>query len=128
MEIVIKLSAVAVAGAALTLLLKKDSPGISMLLAVCVTAAVLVFAFGAAEKAVEFIRSLADTAGVSPESVSIVMKTVAIAAVTRITADVCADAGHRSIASAVELGGACTAFYTAIPLMKAALEMIGAFL
>ena len=53
-----------------------------------------------------------------------VLKCVGIGVVTRLSADICRDAGQSAASSAVELCGAACALVTAMPLIRTLLQMI----
>ena len=124
MELLVKASAAAVIGAALALLLRKNSPETALLLSAAAAMAALALALRALRPAVELLRELTEEAGVEPAALSAVLKATGIAVVTRLAADVCRDAGQSASASAVELCGAAGALYVAIPLMKTVLGMV----
>ena len=58
----------------------------------------------------------------APAAVKIVMKTVAVSITAKITSDACKDAGQSALSSAIELLGAVTGVYLALPLFKTVLE------
>lgn len=124
MDVILRASGAAVLAAVLVLLLRKTSPETALLLSAAAAAAVLVLAAGILGEAVEFLRDLADGAGMEPAVAGTVLKTVGIAVVTRLAADTCRDAGQSASASAVELCGAAGALYAAIPLMKAVMKTV----
>lgn len=55
-----------------------------------------------------------------------VVKVLAITQITRISAELCRDAGERGIAAKLELGGAAVSLLCIFPLVEEALELIGA--
>ena len=124
MELLIKAAVIAVAGAVITLVIKKNSPEMALLLAAALTLLILYFAADAIARLMGFIETLSDTAELSPALISIVMKTVGIAILTKLSADVCRDAGQSSVASGLELTGAAAALYVALPLMETVFSMI----
>jgi stage III sporulation protein AD len=75
-----------------------------------------------------FIRSLSETAGISPAVLSIILKTVGISIVTKLSSDICRDAGQASLSSGVEFAGAVTAIYVALPLFRAVINMINSLI
>ena len=119
-----KAAAAAVTGAVLALLLKKHSPETALLLSLAAALAAVLLAVPPIRAAAEFIGELTDAAGLEPAVLSAVLKSVGIAMVTRLAADVCRDAGQSASAAAVELCGAAGALYVAIPLMKTVLKMV----
>jgi stage III sporulation protein AD len=124
MELLIKAAVIAVVGAVITLVIKKNSPEMALLLAAALTLLILYFAADAIARLMGFIETLSDTAELSPALISIVMKTVGIAILTKLSADVCRDAGQSSVASGLELTGAAAALYVALPLMETVFSMI----
>ncbi len=125
MAILVKIAAVAVAGAILSLVIRKNSPEMSLLLTISLALIAISLAFDLISDVTDFLKSLADTAEISPAVLSIVLKTVGISIVTKLAADVCRDAGQSSVASGVELTGAFTALYISLPLFKTVINMIG---
>jgi stage III sporulation protein AD len=124
MAVLIKIAAVAVAGAILTLVLKKNSPEMALLLTIALALVAVALAFDVVTGVTDFLKTLSDMAQISPAILSIVLKTVGISIVTKLAADVCRDAGQTSVASGVELTGAFTALYLSLPLFKTVVGMI----
>ena len=56
-----------------------------------------------------------------------VVKVLAITQISRLSAELCRDAGERAIAVSLELGSAVASLFCILPLMKEALTLIGAF-
>ena len=67
---------------------------------------------------------LRDQTGLSPAVISPVMKCVGIGVVTRLTTDLCRDAGQSAAASAVELCGTACAMVTALPLIRSLMQLV----
>lgn len=128
MDVLLKASAVAVIGAVLGLVLKKNSPEISLLLAVAVSCAVLGLAAVLLEDVLGFINTLTKLTEIPSASISAVMKAVGIGIVSRFASDVCKDSGQSAAASSVELAGTVSALFVAMPLMETVLEMIKSLL
>lgn len=128
MDVLLKASAVAVIGAVLGLVLKKNSPEISLLLAVAVSCAVLGLAAVLLEDVLGFITTLTKLTEIPSASISAVMKAVGIGIVSRLASDVCKDSGQNAAASSVELAGTASALFVAMPLMETVLEMIKSLL
>ena len=128
MDVLLKASAVEVIGAVLGLVLKKNTPEISLLLAMAVSCAVLGLAVSLLGDVLDFIESLTDLTEMSSASISAVMKAVGIGIITRLASDVCKDSGQSAAASSVELAGTVSALFAALPLMKTVLEMIRSLL
>ena len=128
MEMLIKVMAAAIAGSVIGLVLKKNSPEMSLLLTISLAVFTLYLAFEVITGIVDFIKSLSDTAGISPAVLGVVLKTVGISVVTKLSSGICRDAGQASLASGVEFSGAVTAIYVALPLFKTVIGMINSLI
>ena len=124
MESVVRLAAAAVAAALCAVVVKQHAREVWAVLALAAGALLL----GAALGAIEEVRALADELGeligLSPAVLAPVLKTVGIAILTRIAAELCRDAGEGGIAAAAETAGAAAAVLTALPLLRAVLSTI----
>ena len=128
MEIVMRASALCVIGAVFALVLKKQSPELVPLLALAAVGAVIYMAARPAEEIRTFAGELAELAGMSPTVLAIVLKTVAIAVIAGISANLCRDAGQSAAAAGVELAAAVGALYVSLPLFRSMIAMIGQLL
>lgn len=124
MAILIKVAAIAVAGAVLGLVIKKNSPDMALMLTISLALIALYLAFDTIKGVTEFISSMAGAAQISPAVLTVVFKAVGISIVTKLSSDVCRDAGQSSVASGIELTGAFAALYIALPLFKTVMDMI----
>lgn len=124
MESVVRLAAAAVAAALCAVVVKQRAREVGAVLALAAGALLL----GAALGAIEEVRALADELGeligLSPAVLAPVLKTVGIAILTRIAAELCRDAGEGGIAAAAETAGAAAAVLAALPLLRAVLSAI----
>lgn len=106
------------------LLVKKAAPEQALLLT---AAAVLAAGLGCLTltmPVVEKLRSLFAQAGLDSGYVSVLLKTLAAAVVTRLCADLCRDGGSQALGSAVELAGAGASLLIAMPLLEAVTELL----
>ena len=124
MESVVRLAAAAVAAALCAVVVKQHAREVGAVLALAAGALLL----GAALGAIEEVRALADELGeligLSPAVLAPVLKTVGIAILTRIAAELCRDAGEGGIAAAAETAGPPAAVLAALPLLRAVLSTI----
>ena len=125
MDNVIKAAALLICGAILSLLLKKDNPSFSTVLILSVCSAVLYLAVNSAKEITETVFEIADEANVPSVYLSAIFKAVGIAIVSRISADICKDAGQSAAASTMELMGAFSAVIIALPLINTVMKMLG---
>lgn len=124
MELLIKAAAVAIAAGVLGMVLKKNSPEISLMLAIAAGCIVIYLALEGISDLVGFLSSLVEYSGLSSEIFSIILKSIAIAIITKIASDICKDAGQSASASSLELIGSVTILYIALPLFEAMIQMI----
>ena len=128
MEVVGKMAALAVAAALCTLVVRQSAREVGMVLSLAAGAIILTQALGAVEAIRSLMDELGDRAGLSPAVLDPVLKTVGIAVLTRVAAEVCRDAKESGIAAFVETAGAVMALYVALPLMRAVLDTVGGLL
>ena len=123
-----RLAALCLVGALLAALLRRSGGEQAMLLAlaVCGVAAALLL------EPLAQLRTFWDDAmawGQLPESLfQPLLKTVCIAFVSRIGADLCRDAGESAIASVLESAGAVAAIVVSMPLFRSAWEVLRSLL
>ena len=120
----VKIAAIAVAAALCAVVVKKNVAELGMVLALCAGAIILSCSLGALEGVKELMDTLADTAGLSPAVLAPVVKTVGIAVLTRVSAELCRDAKEGGIAAFVETAGAAAALRVSLPLLKTVLSMV----
>ena len=124
MTILLKAAAIAIAGAVITLLLKRSAPELGLSVSIAVSLLCAALAMELLSGLREILDLVQTQTGLSPAVTAPVLKCVGIGIVTRLSADMCRDAGQSAIASAVELCGAACALVTALPLIQSLLRMI----
>lgn len=128
MDLLMKAAAIAVSGAAIALLLKKNTPEISVLVSVISAVAILMLTLDRFLDISGFIGELVEAAGLSPAVVSPVVKTVGIGLITKLSSDICKDAGQNTACTVVETAGSIAAVTVALPLMKTVFRMISSLI
>lgn len=124
MESIVKIAAIAVTAALCAVVVKKQVPELGLVLGLLAGALILSFSITALKGTKELMETLADTAGLSPAVLTPVIKTVGIAIITKLAAEICRDAKEGGIAAFVETAGAAGALLVCLPLMKTVLNMI----
>ena len=105
-------------------LLRKQVPEQALLLTIAILAVTAARCLSLALPLLEEIRTLLERAGIEALYLSILLRTLAAALVTRLCADLCKDGGSQALASAVEIAGAAAALAIAMPLLKAVIELL----
>ena len=123
-----KLTAVGVTAAVLSAVLKRNTPELAMLLALCAGLWRLALAAEGLGAAVALMRELAGQAGLSEALLEPVVKAVALSILTRLTAEICRSAGEGGVAAFVETAGSALSLMAALPLVRAVAQMMGELL
>lgn len=125
---VLSLTAIAVAGTLCALVLRSTAPQLALVLSL-VTGALLVWkSWSAMVTVMDLVDELAEQAGLEPALLAPVMRTVGIAILIRLAAQLCRDAGSGAIAAAVELAGTFAALAAVSPLIRGVMELVGSLL
>ena len=124
MDTAARITAVCLVGALLAALLKKTSPDTALLLALAVCVAVLSALGRGLEEVTSFLQELLEWGGLSTELFAPLLKTVGIALISRTGGALCRDAGEGAMAGLVEMAGAFAAILVALPLFRAAWQML----
>ncbi len=124
MDQIFQITAVCLIGAVLTALLRKNGTEMALLLTLAVAAVVLLALGGAVRDITDLVTRMLHAGSIAPELFVPLIKTVAIALVSRIGAELCRDAGAGAIAQALETAGALCAVVAALPLFQEVWEML----
>lgn len=128
MESIMQIVAIAIAAALCSVTIKRQAPEIGVMLGIAAGVLILLMCYPALKKIKELIISLSETANLSPAVLTPVIKTVGIAIVTKLSADLCRDAKEGGVASFLECAGAVLALVVCVPLVEAVLSMVGELL
>lgn len=123
-----QLAAIAVLGAFCALTLRRQVPELSLVLTVVTGLLLLAAVLKGLDQVRAMLEELAALAGLSPEVLLPLVKTVGIAILTRVTAEVCREAGASGIASVAEITGAAAALCVALPLVQGVMAMVAGLL
>lgn len=99
-----------------------------MLLAALLSAAIGVVAVSIFQAVFKLMEDITKLTELSPEVIVPVVKAVAIAVCTKITAELCRDAKETAVASSVELVGASAGVYVVLPLVTSVLSLVASLL
>ena len=118
-----KMGAVAILATICALLIKKESPPLALALTVLVAVGVCIFAFAAFDTVRGFLDRVMEMTRLSSELVAPVFKTVCVAIVVKLIAQICRDGGEMALATAVEIAGAMVALIFMLPLLNMLLDL-----
>ena len=124
MDLVIKALMVCLVASLLASVLKKSNPEMALLLALAVTAVILLALVEKAADVITFLREALDSAGLPGAWFIPLLKAVPIALISRIGAELCRDASQSAMAALVEMTGALGVLLVILPLFEAAWELL----
>lgn len=124
MEQVTTMASVCLLSSVLAVLLKKSNPEMALLLTGAAAFMGLILLSRSVEEITAFLREMVTMGGLLPELFAPLLKTAAIALISRISSDLCRDAGESAMASLVETAGTFGAILVSLPLMEAVWEML----
>ncbi len=124
MEVMGKIAAAAVTAALFGTVVRRGAPELALLLTVTAGVWILTAVLDGLGAAAAMAERLAQLAQMDAAVAGPVLKTVVVALVTRITAEICRGAGEGGLAAFVETAGTILALTAALPLMAAVLTML----
>lgn len=124
MEQVLQAAGLCVAGAVLAVVVRRGSPEMALLLVLGVVVLVSLRLLETLGQLTEFLQELGQRSGVPAELFVPLYKTVGIALVVRMGGSLCRDTGESALAAAIETAGAVCALVTALPLLRAVLDLL----
>lgn len=119
-----QITALCVVTALLAMTVKRGSPESALLLSLGAAVLVMAFLVKALREVIAFLEELGGKSGVPTALFLPLYKTAGIALVVRLGGNLCRDAGESALAAMVELGGSVCALVTALPLLRAVLELL----
>lgn len=124
MDVIIKISAVAVVAAILAVAVRKTVPEMSLTVIVCAVIVVFSLGLGIVPIIANSLNSMADRAGFSVVYFDPLFKIVAISVISKISSDICRDSGSSALATCVEFAGCVLAVVLAVPLIESVVDLI----
>lgn len=106
-------------------LLFKDKRGdLAALILLAAGVVIFIYCISQVSEVVNFLKTIADKAGIDTVYIQIVLKILAIAYLASFASEICKDAGAGSLASKVEFSGKMFILVLAIPILMAILDSI----
>ena len=127
MELMWKCVAVGLTAALLGMLLRKNSGELAVLIGLAAAAVITIEALSSLRGVEEFFRSAAERAGLKPTLTIPVVKSLGLALLGKLGADLCRDAGQSASASAIELASVSLILCVAVPLLQELAEVVFAY-
>lgn len=124
MDTIGQITALALVVSLCAVVVKKQASDVGLVLALCGVAMLLALAVGLFAPIRALMDKLGAQAGLSPAVLTPILKTVGIAILTRVTAELCRDAQESGVAAAVEIAGGACALVVCLPLLEAVLQLV----
>ena len=128
MEHVFQITALCLIVSLLTLLVKRGSGELAMLLSLAAVVTILLSLGEGFRELITCLRTLGQRSGLPEELFLPLYKTVGIAWVVKAGGNLCRDAGESALAAALEMAGSVCALVVALPLVQAVLDMLLEFM
>ena len=128
MEPMLRIAAAAVTAILAALLIRRTNPELAALVSIGAVLVLLFLSLQLGGTLAELRTLLRDEFSLSESYTLPLLKCVAAAVVTKLTADLCRDSAQAAAASAVELAGTLCTLGIIAPLLIGVLRMVGAYL
>ena len=123
-----KCTAIAVFSAVTILLIRRVNPEMSLLISAATAIVILLSCAALLRELTDSMKSMAQIFGSQLVETRPILKCLAIAAISRLGADLCRDASQSALAAAVETAGSLCAAAVAMPAILALMTTIGGML
>ncbi len=123
----LRLAVLAVVCLPAVLLLRRKTPENALLLTLALLLLVLTRCLILLTPLLARLEALFTEAGVEAVHLSILLKTLGVALVTRFSAELCRDGGSQALATAVETAGAVSTALIALPLLEEVAALLTGF-
>ncbi len=127
MELFLKIAVCGLVGILMLQTIKKQNPEAALLLILAISVVILAAVFPVMRSIFSFIDTLCDTAGLSPAILTPIIKILGISILTKIGFEICRDCEAKAVGACLELAGAVSAVYVALPLLSAVIKLITSF-
>lgn len=122
--IIVKIIGISLAGAILSLLVKRQRPEIAITIPMLTAVVVLTICMPYLTAVIDGFKQIADISGIDMPHMQIVLKIIGIAYICQFASDICRDAGEGSIAAKIELGGKIVIITVSMPIIYDLLELV----
>ena len=125
MEVLYKCAAVSLLCAVLCLVVRRTNPELSFAVSVSTAAVILLAVLRSSGGLLRLNETLGGLIGSGREELEPVLKCTVIAAVTKLSAELCRDSSQSALAASLELAGTLCAAAVCTPLVLRMLTLIG---
>lgn len=124
MDTIFRCVGIAVIGALLTLITKKQSGEFAVLVTLAVVVLLGGMLLGLIKPVLSFFEQMGERAKLSEEMVQPVVRTLAIGFLTQCGKNICEEAGEKTVGQLLSTMGSIAAVYVLLPLMEGVLTLL----
>ena len=121
---IFKIVALGIAATILAVFLKNWRAEIAIQISLLTVALIFFAALPYLKTVLVMFEDISERCGIESQYISIILKTLGIACVTQIGAELCRDAGECAVASKIEFGGKVMIVTLSMPILYSFLEIV----
>lgn len=124
-ELLFKICALAVVGAMTVALLRKFGSDFAVMVKICAGIVLVGAVVLSITPIVNYVNELSEEVGNGrlSESVELMLRVLAVALITHVSANICRDCGESTLASYLELGGKVEILVLSLPMVKGIVDL-----
>ena len=124
MELFLRSTALVLVGVILSLILKKQSADLGLLLVMAASCTVFLACAGYLNAMMEFLSDVRLLGGLDRDLLSVLMKCAGIGFLSEISCLICQDSGNNTLAKVLQILANCTVVYLSLPMLRQLLQLL----
>lgn len=125
---ILQIAGIAVSGMIIVSLVRIFKPEFAIYIVIATVIVILILCVTQLTAVFQFLKSVYDEMSYGKEFFPIIIKVLVVAYLADFTAQLCNDAGEKSIGSKVELAGKIIIFYLSLPILVSILELVNSMI
>lgn len=125
---ILQIAGIAVSGMIMVSLVRAFKPEFAIYIVIATVIVILILCVTQLTAVFQFLKSVYDEMSYGKEYFPIIIKVLVVAYIADFTAQLCNDAGEKSIGSKVELAGKIIIFYLSLPILVSILELVNSMI
>ena len=121
---IVKICGAGIVAAILSIVLRKDHPMFSALIALSASALIITMLLPELAGIIELLKRASESVSVGVPFISALLKIIGISYISEFGAQICFDAGETAIASKIEFGGKILILAVSAPIMMSLLDLV----
>ncbi len=121
---IMQIVGIGISGALISVILKEYKPVYAMCVGIVTAGVIFYFLLSEIYYIFQVVQTISDRLSIDSDYISIVIRLIGLAYVSRFGSDLCRDAGQNAIAQKIELAGKIMIVATSIPIITAVLNLL----